>query len=156
MTDPAPVRPWWAALLTSALTTLFGLILIALSVVLVRPALSPDESWIWIALLFGGAGLAGVGGSLVRSGAPPPDQRGNVRVAVLFGIVALIGAVALTAILPGCASTERNGETLGYRLRDDPERPPPACLYHFTVDGELVVEGAIDECPAVPVCSEPK
>ena len=31
-----------------------------------------------------------------------------------------------------------------------------ATNYVGTVDGELVHYGAIDECPAVPVCAEPE
>jgi len=58
--------------------------------------------------------------------------------------------------VPGCATVERNGETLGFQLRRDPARVGPACLYRLTIDGELVHSGRIDECPAVPVCEVPQ
>lgn len=89
------------------------------------------------------------------SGGPPvppkPDQRGLSRVELLLAILA--GVIA--SLLIGCSTIERSGETLTFRLRKDPKRPPPACLYELDVDGELLHHGAIGVCPAAPVCEEP-
>lgn len=102
-------------------------------------------------------GLMLLGGSLIgwAPALPPVKPGGHGPGNAATGLI--VGSVLglLSMIAPGCASTERNGERIGYVLRDDPGRAPPACLYRVTVDGELVVEGAIDECPAVPVCEEP-
>ena len=155
MAEPTPVassRPWWAAPLTSAITTLFGLALIVISVVLVRPALGDDESWIWIALLFGGAGLAGVGGSLVGRGQPlPPDQRGSVRVVLL--VVALVGvAVALAASLAGCGAVQVRAE----REITWQRRPGPTCYVRTLADGEVATETtAPTSCVPPPSFCEP-
>lgn len=71
-------------------------------------------------------------------------------------LLAALTVVALVALsLTGCAwQTRRDGETFGLQLRDDPERPKPACLYRWTLDGELVLEGAVADCPEVPACRE--
>ncbi len=82
-----------------------------------------------------------------------PGQRGSADVAVLM---LAAGLVAVVLALGACVSTERHGRELRLRLEDDPRRPPPACLYRFTVDGALLHEGAVDECPAAPVCAEPR
>ncbi len=74
----------------------------------------------------------------------------------LQGSLVLVCVVLLLMLSGvGCGSTETNGHTLTYRLRDDPQKPKPACLYRFAVDGVLLHEGSIDECPVVPVCQEP-
>lgn len=102
-------------------------------------------------------GLMLLGGSLV-GWAPalppvkPPGGNGPGNAATGLIVGGLLGLLSMIA--PGCASTEVNGERIRYALRDDPARAAPACLYRVTVDGELVVEGAIDECEAVPVCRE--
>ena len=71
-------------------------------------------------------------------------------------LLAALALVALAALaLGGCAwQTRRDGETFELRLRDDPERPKPACLYRWTLDGELVLEGDLSACPEVPACRE--
>lgn len=83
------------------------------------------------------------------------DERGNVRVSAL-GLLLLPLALVLAAVLAsGCAwQTRRDGDTFALRLRPDPARAKPACLYRWTLDGELVLEGAVDQCPAVPACME--
>ena len=107
MTDPVtPPRPWWASLLTSALTTLSGLALIAIAVVLVRPALSDSQSEIWIGLVFAGAGMAGVGGSLLSRSPRPPDERGLARVDAMLVISGTVLFVGLAWAVSGCASRE--------------------------------------------------
>lgn len=82
------------------------------------------------------------------------DERGTVRVAAL-GLLVL--PLVLAAVLAsGCAwQTRRDGDTFALRLRPDPARAKPACLYRWTLDGELVLEGAVAECPVLPACSEP-
>lgn len=61
----------------------------------------------------------------------------------------------LALALGGCAwQTRRDGETFELRLKDDPQRPKPACLYRWTLDGELVLEGDLSACPEVPACRE--
>lgn len=162
-TDPtpataAPGRPWWAALLTSALTTLFGLLLIIVSVVVVRPALDPSDSAIWIGLVLGGAGMMGVGGSLLGRAPAPPSQSGRATVAVLvLALAAFVGAafvIGLASLVSGCATSD-SGSTLAFRLRPDPKRPPPACLYVLEIDGRALHKGSVDVCPVVPVCVSP-
>jgi len=71
-------------------------------------------------------------------------------------LLAALALVALAALaLGGCAwQTRRDGDTFELRLRPDPERAKPACLYRWTLDGELVLEGAVADCPEVPACRE--
>ena len=80
------------------------------------------------------------------------DESGRAGV----GLLAALVVVALVALsLTGCAwQTRRDGETFELRLRDDPARPKPACLYRWTLDGELVLEGDLSACPEVPACRE--
>lgn len=85
---------------------------------------------------------------------PPSGGSGPGNAATGLIVGAVLGLLSILA--PGCASTERDGDTLQVRLRDDPQRAKPACLYRIGLDGELIVEGSLDECPAVPVCEEPK
>jgi len=140
---PAPVRDWRALLIDR----LAGLAVAVLAIVLYSLG-APDE--IWILVLLGGLALVGVS-------VPLRGARGFARVTALvpMAVTGLL-ALALLAVLSlvGCASVQQSGERLTFTLRDDPERPAPACLYRVTVDGELVLEGAIAECPAVPVCEE--
>ena len=140
---PAPVRDWRALLIDR----LAGLAVAVLAVVLYALG-APDE--IWILVLLGGLALVGVS-------VPLRGARGFARVTALvpMAVTGLL-ALALLAVLSlvGCASVQQSGERLTFTLRDDPKRPAPACLYRVTVDGELVLEGAIAECPAVPVCEE--
>lgn len=84
------------------------------------------------------------------------DERGNARVGALGLLLLPLVALALAAVLAsGCAwQTRRDGDTFALRLRPDPERPKPACLYRWTLDGELVLEGAVADCPEVPACRE--
>lgn len=77
----------------------------------------------------------------------PARGYGRVGVLVVFGLAGL-----LAALLGGCAS--QNGGKLDLRLRDHATRPQPACLYRFTIDGAVLVEGEVDDCPAVPMCRE--
>jgi len=101
-------------------------------------------------------GLMLLGGSLV-GWAPslppikPPDGKGGGGTTGL-----LVGCIlaSLSMLAPGCVSAQQSGERLTFALRDDPEHPAPACLYRVTIDDELVLEGAIAECPAVPVCED--
>lgn len=88
---------------------------------------------------------------------PPPssDQRGHMAAPLLCAL-GIIAVCACAWAWAGCATVERNGETLGFQLRRDPARVGPACLYRLTIDGELVHSGRIDECPAVPVCEVPQ
>lgn len=83
------------------------------------------------------------------------DERGNARVGAL-GLLLLPLVLVLAAVLAsGCAwQTRRDGETFALRLRPDPERPKPACLYRWSLDGKLVLEGAMSDCPVVPACME--
>jgi len=140
---PAPVRDWRALLIDR----LAGLAVAVLAIVLYSLG-APDE--IWILVLLGGLALVGVS-------VPLRGARGFARVTALvpMAVTGLL-ALALLAVLSlvGCASVQQSGERLTFTLRDDPERPAPACLSRVTVDGELVLEGAIAECPAVPVCEE--
>lgn len=100
-------------------------------------------------------GLAAVamagGPSLIRGS----DERGHTPLSTLVGFVVLGLILTLGWASAGCATT-RNGEELAFTLRKDPGRPAPACLYRVTLDGELVVEGSASECPAAPVCEEPR
>ena len=140
---PAPVRDWRALLIDR----LAGLAVAVLAIVLYSLG-ARDE--IWILVLLGGLALVGVS-------VPLRGARGFARVTALVPMVVTgLLALALLAVLSlvGCASVQQSGERLTFTLRDDPERPAPACLYRVTVDGELVLEGAIAECPAVPVCEE--
>lgn len=99
-----------------------------------------------------------LGGSLVGWAPPLPAVKptggkgGGGTTGLLVGCI----LASLAMLAPGCGTVERNGDVLAFQLRPDPERPRPACLYRLTVDGELVHYGAIDECPAVPVCEEPQ
>ena len=140
---PAPARDWRALLIDR----LAGLAVAVLAIVLYSLG-ARDE--IWILVLLGGLALVGVS-------VPLRGARGFARVTALvpMAVTGLL-ALALLAVLSlvGCASVQQSGERLTFTLRDDPERPAPACLYRVTVDGELVLEGAIAECPAVPVCEE--
>jgi len=74
------------------------------------------------------------------------------------GMLGLFLAVAMGAggLFSGCSTIERNGDTLELHLQDDPAKERPACRYRLTIDGELLHEGAIEECPAVPICEEPR
>ena len=140
---PAPARDWRALLIDR----LAGLAVAVLAIVLYSLG-ARDE--IWILVLLGGLALVGVS-------VPLRGARGFARVTALVPMVVTgLLALALLAVLSlvGCASVQQSGERLTFTLRDDPERPAPACLYRVTVDGELVLEGAIAECPAVPVCEE--
>ena len=158
---PTTPRPWWAALLTSALTTLFGLALIVISVVLVRPALAPDESWVWLLILSAGAGMAGVGGSLIsKPPTPPPDQRGTVRLGLLIAAIAL---VPLAILLGGCGSPPRPrlvplaillGGCGAVQVRAEREitwerRPGSTCYVRTLADGEVATESTAPT-PCVP------
>lgn len=97
--------------------------------------------------------IAGPAAISARANRTPPDERGFARPLLLLLVAVLAGVVLVLA--PGCASTRVDGTTMGFRLRDDPKRPAPACLYRHTVDGVLLDEGALDDCPEVPVCREP-
>lgn len=84
------------------------------------------------------------------------DERGRAGLPLLAALVTL-ALVLLAVLASGCAwQTRRDGDTFALRLRPDPERPKPACLYRWSLDGELVLEGAVDQCPAVPACMEPR
>lgn len=86
---------------------------------------------------------------------PSPNERGHMAAPLLYAL-GIIAVCACAWAWAGCATVERNGETLGFQLRRDPARVGPACLYRLTIDGELVHSGRIDECPAVPVCEVPQ
>lgn len=134
MTDQLPDRPWWAALLTSALTTLFGLALILITVIWVRPALDPTDSEIWIGLVIGGASLAGVGGSLLgRTG-----QRGAAP-------LGLLGAAVVVALAAALLSQSACGLLGPVQVKADREikwqrRPGPTCYVRTLADGEVATE----------------
>ena len=99
-------------------------------------------------------GLMFLGGSLV-GWAPslppikPPDGKGGGGTTGL-----LVGCIlaSLAMLAPGCASREVRGHELRPVLYDHPTKPPPACLYRVTIDGELVLDADLDQCPAAPVC----
>ena len=140
---PAPVRDWRALLIDR----LAGLAVAVLAVVLYALG-APDE--IWILVLLGGLALVGVS-------VPLRGARGFARVTALvpMAVTGLL-ALALLAVLSlvGCASREVRGRELRPVIYDHPTKPPPACLYRATIDGELVLDADLDECPAVPVCRE--
>lgn len=140
---PTPARDWRALLIDR----LAGLAVAVLAVVLYSLG-APDE--IWILVLLGGLALVGVS-------VPLRGQRGFARVAAIVPMAAtgLIALVLLAVLsLVGCASREVRGHELRPVLYDHPTKPPPACLYRVTLDGELVLDADADECPAVPVCRE--
>lgn len=147
--DPSttPSVDWRARLIDR----LAGLSVAVLAVVMYALGVA-DE--LWILVLLGGLALVGV------SGIPVRGQRGFARVAALVpmvaaGVVTLVLLAIAAMLAPGCASTQVDGRTMGFRLRDDPKRPAPACLYRHTVDDVLLDEGSLDNCPDVPVCREP-
>lgn len=84
------------------------------------------------------------------------DESGRAGVGLLASLLTLALVPLLLALaLGGCAwQARRDGDTFELRLREDPARAKPACLYRWTLDGELVLEGAVAECPAVPACME--
>lgn len=134
MTDQLPDRPWWAALLTSALTTLFGLCMIIITVVWVRPALDPTDSEIWIGLVIGGASLAGVGGSLLgRTG-----QRGSSTLGLL-GAVVVVAVAAVLLSQSGCGLLGPV-QVAAEREITWQRRPGPTCYVRTLADGELATE----------------
>ena len=61
----------------------------------------------------------------------------------------------IAATLMGCASAEKNGNTLQVRFKNHPKKPAPACHYEVKLDGEALHYGDIDVCPVVPACQEP-
>lgn len=165
-TDPtpavpaAPPRPWWVALLTSALTSFFGLALIVVAVTLVYPALPQGSDALWIGLVLGGAGLMGVGGSFLGRSSAPPDQRGRAAVHVLIlALAAFVGAalvIGLATIASGCAGSR-------YAARKDAAvdwTPGPPCHIEVHLDGQKkpavtvdapeACEPAPDVCPVAP------
>lgn len=141
--NQTPPRDWKTLLIER----LAGLAVAVLAVVMYALGM-PDE--LWILVLLGGLALIGVS-------VPMRRERGFARVSALVPIVAAgVASLVLLALVTmlGCASSQVDGRTMGFRLRDDPKRPAPACLYRHTVDGVLLDEGSIDSCPEVPVCRE--
>ena len=114
MTTEATARPWWANLLTSALTTLIGAVLIVVAVCVLRPELAPNGDVYWGGLFTLGLAFVMTGGSMLgvhaaRGSSPPP--RGSINVQALEAVAAV--AFALLLILfaamsaQGCALLER-------------------------------------------------
>lgn len=112
---PAVVRPWWAALLTSAIATVLGLGLVLLSVFVVEPAIAVGESNAgWQALLGVGLTLMTVGGSVLAQLAQSlgSSQRGGIDITALLGAICIVAvgaalAVGLATLVSGCALLER-------------------------------------------------
>lgn len=149
---PPTAPPWWARFTQSIMTTLAGFAVAIFAVTLLR-ATGVAEG-VWLAVMLTGLGGAGFGPSLANRGTPP-NERGHMAAPLLYAL-GIIAVCACAWAWAGCATVERNGETLGFQLRRDPARVGPACLYRLTIDGELVHSGRIDECPAVPVCEVPQ
>lgn len=135
MPDTDPARDWRALLIDR----LAGLAVAGLAVVLY--ALGADDG-VWIVVLFGGLALVGV--------IPPQrKERGFARVSAIVPIAAAgVASLVLLALVTmlGCAGIERSGEVLELRYKPDPKRPPPACLYVMTLDGEVIQRGTVDDC----------
>jgi hypothetical protein len=150
---PEDGRPWWAAVLTSGLTTLFGIALVLIAVIVVRPSVGPDYSEVWIGILIGGMSAAGIGGSLLGRSPPP---RGFSRVGLLIGILI---AGLLAALLPGCSLIERrevHTETAPEVQLED--APDGRCYARGFADGHelLTIIGPVGErCPEVEVITRP-
>lgn len=73
----------------------------------------------------------------------------------MFGLF-LAASIGAGGLFGGCSTIERSGDELTFELARHPTKPAPACRYRLTIDGDLVQEGEIDECPAVPACQEPE
>lgn len=144
--DPKPTTPRWTPQAVAGL-----LCLIAATVL--RRMLDDDTGRdVADALMMLGGSLVGWAPALPP--VKPPSGGSGGPSGPLTGLLVGVGLGALALVMPGCGSVERSGRTLTYQLRPDPQRPAPACLYRLSIDGEILHSGSIDECPAVPVCTE--
>ncbi len=99
-----------------------------------------------------------VGTTLAALGDRLPLMTGKTsRGFARLGLLAIVGALAALGLLlsGGCASAERNGETMTVRVERDP-LPATTCHYRHLLDGEVIDEGELAVCPVVPVCEVPK
>lgn len=141
------------------LITLCGLLLFLAGLVIARVLKVPPGQP-------GDADLAGDLGDIFKSfgivvaslGAalPVPDALKRLLGASGSKIVAVLvagGLLAAGSVLPGCATSD-SGAKLAFRLRPDPHRPPPACLYVLEIDGRELHKGSVAECPKVPACEQ--
>lgn len=162
---PAVTRPWWAALLTSAVATLLGLGLVLLAIFVVEPAIAVGESNAgWQALLGVGLTLMSVGGSVLAQLAQSlgSSQRGHARAAVLWTIAGLGLALAGAAFLAGgCAGSQYIAQR---RAVIDWSPGPPCHLAVLldddgkaavTVDAPEACEPPPDVCPVAPAPPAP-
>lgn len=152
MSDDKPTLPVTAPLPPSRWTpqAVIGLLCLVAATVLRRVLDEDTGRDVADGLMFLGGSLVGWAPSLPPIKPPDGGKGGGGTTGLLIGCI----LASLAMLAPGCGTIERNGDVMAFRLRPDPERPKPACLYQLTVDGELVLDGAIAECPAVPVCEE--
>lgn len=172
MTTEATTRPWWANLLTSALTTLIGAVLIVVAVCVLRPELAPNGDVYWGGLFALGLAFVMTGGSMLGvnaargSASPPPPltrsgpPRGMVTVQALGAVAGVAFALVLLLFaalsVHGCGGSQYAAQRkatvdwwpgppchLEVRLDDDPK---PV----VTVDAPTACEPPPSTCKETP------
>lgn len=157
MSDPTPTEntePLPAVRPPSKLLTLVGLLIFLAGLIVARVLRDSDAS---LATDLGdilkafGVVVASMGGPL-----PIPDALKRSLGAAgskLLAVLVAGGILSVGSLLGGCATSD-SGQTLRFRLANDPARAKPACLYELAIDGRVKHRGAIAECPVVPVCED--